>query len=36
MTGKGKYTWANGITYEGDFLNNEINGQGVFKWPNPK
>lgn len=34
MSGKGKYTWANGIVYEGDFLNNEIIGTGKYTWPN--
>jgi len=34
MSGKGKYTWSNGIIYEGDFLNNEIIGTGKCIWPN--
>lgn len=33
MSGKGKYVWANGISYEGDFLNNEITGNGTYRWP---
>jgi hypothetical protein len=32
MSGKGKYIWVNGIIYEGDFLNNEIIGSGVYRW----
>jgi hypothetical protein len=32
MSGKGKYIWTNGIIYEGEFLNNEIIGTGVFRW----
>ena len=32
MTGRGKYTWSTGITYEGDFLNNEVTGSGVYQW----
>jgi hypothetical protein len=35
MSGKGKYTWAaEAIIYEGDFLNNEITGYGIYKWIN--
>jgi hypothetical protein len=34
MNGKGKYMWTSGVLYEGDFLNNEITGFGVFKWFN--
>ncbi len=33
MTGKGRYIWENGIVFEGDFLNNEINGSGKYTWP---
>ena len=33
MNGRGKYTWSNGIVYEGDFLNNEIIGTGMYIWP---
>lgn len=36
MSGKGKYTWASGIVYEGDFVNNEITGSGIFRWPDSK
>ena len=36
MSGKGKYVWANGISYEGDFLNNQIIGHGVYRWVNEK
>ncbi len=32
MNGKGKYVWTNGIIYEGDFVNNEIIGTGIYRW----
>ena len=32
-TGKGKFTWTNGSSYEGEFLNNSIHGKGFYKWP---
>jgi hypothetical protein len=40
MTGKGKYMWIENdvvkVFYEGDFLNNEITGRGIYRWPNEK
>jgi len=30
--GKGKLTWANGCSYEGEFRNNEFDGHGRFTW----
>jgi hypothetical protein len=30
--GFGKYTWADGSTYEGDWVDNRINGRGVYLW----
>lgn len=30
--GKGKFTYADGKTYEGDYLHNKKNGYGVYKW----
>ena len=32
--GKGTYTWANGNSYTGDFVNDERTGQGTFTWAN--
>lgn len=31
--GKGKFTWANGVIYEGDFTYNKIEGDGTYLWP---
>ena len=30
--GPGKYTWADGSTYDGEWLDNRINGKGVYLW----
>ena len=30
--GHGKFNWADGSTYDGEFLNNNIHGQGVYEW----
>ena len=30
--GKGHFIWADGSSYEGDFLNNDIHGVGVYHW----
>ena len=30
--GKGKYVWANGNKYEGDWTDNMINGYGKYTW----
>lgn len=30
---KGIYKWANGASYEGDFVNGDRTGKGVEKWP---
>ncbi len=30
MSGQGQYTFANGDTYEGSFLENKFNGQGTY------
>ena len=34
--GKGKYTWANGDYYEGEFKNDHYNGKGKYMWANGK
>lgn len=33
ILGKGKFTWASGVVYEGDFTYNNISGEGVYTWP---
>ena len=33
MHGKGKFTWCNGIEYEGQFSDNRITGHGIYRWP---
>ena len=33
MKGKGKLIWPDGRFYEGDFKNNNKNGDGYFIWP---
>lgn len=30
--GYGKFTWGDGNSYEGDFVNNNIEGKGTYKW----
>lgn len=30
--GKGKYTWADGSTYNGDWVDNKIKGVGTYLW----
>jgi len=34
MEGKGKETWSDGRTYDGDFKNGKKDGEGTFEWPN--
>ena len=31
--GKGKFTWASGVVYDGDFTYNKIEGEGKYFWP---
>ena len=33
LLGKGKFTWASGVVYEGDFTYNKIEGEGKYFWP---
>ena len=33
MHGRGTYTWANGMRYEGDYVEDVKEGNGVFDWP---
>lgn len=35
ITGKGKLTYSNGMFYEGDFVNGQFHGTGVFDWSMP-
>ena len=30
--GSGKYTWADGTTYDGEWNDNKINGHGIYLW----
>ena len=32
----GKFLWQDGSTYEGEFRDNMISGEGVYKWANGK
>lgn len=34
MTGEGKLEHPTGSIYEGDFVNNQFHGSGVYTWPN--
>ena len=33
MHGKGKFTWADDKSYEGEFKNDKFHGYGTFRWP---
>jgi len=33
MHGRGKYAWADGRKYEGEYLNDKKHGFGVYTWP---
>lgn len=33
LHGKGKFTWASGVVYDGDFTYNKIEGEGKYFWP---
>jgi hypothetical protein len=33
MHGRGKFTFPDGITYEGEVENNQLSGHGVYTWP---
>ena len=32
MNGHGKFTWANGLIYNGPFIDNAITGIGSYQW----
>ena len=32
MSGKGTYTWTDGVVYIGDFKDNKMQGQGSYTW----
>ena len=36
MHGKGKFTWPDGKTYEGDYFNDKKTGSGTMIWPGGK
>ena len=31
--GKGKFQWSDGSKYDGEFIDNNIEGAGVYIWP---
>lgn len=33
MDGKGYFTWIDGRTYTGDYVDDKKDGWGVFTWP---
>ena len=33
MHGKGKFSWADGRHYDGEYINDKKHGYGVFSWP---
>ena len=33
LHGDGKFTWTNGVIYEGEFTENRITGRGHYNWP---
>jgi hypothetical protein len=36
MQGKGKFSWAYGSYYEGDYMQDMKHGYGTFVWPDKK
>ena len=36
MNGKGKLNWPDGRSYEGDFIDDNKEGEGHFIWPDTK
>ena len=33
MEGIGKFRWADGRKYEGEYLDDKKHGNGIFEWP---
>ena len=33
MDGRGKFTWADGRCFEGEYVNDKKQGFGIFSWP---
>ncbi len=33
MHGQGRYTWPDGIVYEGSFVDSTVSGRGTITWP---
>jgi hypothetical protein len=36
INGTGKYLWADGKTYEGEWIKNKMHGKGSLRWPDAK
>lgn len=32
MHGKGKYTWPDGRSYDGEYVNDKKEGKGIYTW----
>jgi len=36
MHGHGKFIWASGLQYEGEFSHNCVTGKGTYTWPDKR